>query len=304
MLRCEFMSQGPVKIHALISDRRIILASLVLILCFAAILYLQNLGSPYITLFDEGAHANVIKNLAEHCCVPHLHWMDLGTDYRKWLDNTVWLHKPLLPFYVTAGIYALLGKTLWALRFPGAVLALLTSVIIFLTGRRYLSDWTGLIGAAIFCLNPFTHKLVHGLTFSRFSDLFFVCFMSIALYLVLDWSQTRSVISLRWLGLAMALAYLCKGGLALAPFAVIAFIALAERRIRDVLPAIQTAVIFVIIVLPEMYYWAHYYPTEFQYEQREQLLHLSRSIDGAANAWHSYLTYFLPSVLNGLLVPF
>ncbi len=43
---------------------------------------------------------------------------------------------------------------------------------------------------------------------------------------------------------------------------------------------------------------------EFRYEQREQLLHLIQSVDGFGAPWHSYLTFLLPSLLNGPLVPF
>jgi hypothetical protein len=171
-------------------------------------------------------------------------------------------------------------------------------------GRKYPGDWVGLGGVALFSLNPYAHKLVHGLTFAGFPDLFLVFFTSIALYLVLDWSQTRSVKSLRWLGLVIGLAYLCKGGLALAPFAVLAIIALAEGKLRDLFPVIQTVVIAIAIVFPEHVYLSHRYPVEFRYEQGEQLRHLTESIDGFGQPWHTYLTYFLPSVLNGLLVPF
>jgi 4-amino-4-deoxy-L-arabinose transferase-like glycosyltransferase len=282
----------------------IVAASAAALLALASALYFTNLGSPYITLYDEGAHANVIKNLVEHCCVPHFHRIDLGTDYKAWLNNTVWLHKPLLPFYVTAAVYGLLGKTLWALRLPAVILAFLTSGLIFITGRKYLSSWAGGIGACLFCLNPFTHKLARGLTFAGFPDLFFVFFMSAALYTVLDWSQTRSGKSLRWFGLAIGLAYMCKGGLSLAPFAVIAVVALADKRIRDLLPVAQSVVIAVILVLPGMLYWSAHYPVEFRYEQQEQLLHLTESIDGFAGPWYAYVTYWLPVVLNGLLIPF
>ena len=86
------------------------------LLAISCALFLQNLSTPYITLWDEAVHVNVIKNLAEHCCLPQLHRSaNIGTDYRRWTNNSLWLHKPLLPFYVAAGIYKLLGGSLWAL---------------------------------------------------------------------------------------------------------------------------------------------------------------------------------------------
>ena len=173
------------------------------ILSLSCLVYLQNLGSPYITTWDEAIHVNVIKNLAEHCCVPQLHRQAPGTDYKEWENNTLWLHKPLLPFYATAGVYKLLSGSLWSLRFPGAIFALLTTLVIYLIGRRFFSGSVGLCGAAIFGLNPFTNQLVHGRAFSGFPDLAFVLFLAVTLYLILEWTQSKRNATLRWLGLTL-----------------------------------------------------------------------------------------------------
>lgn len=275
------------------------------ILAISCLLFLQKLGNPYITLWDEAVHVNVIKNLAENCCLPQLHRSaEIGTDYRHWIDNTLWLHKPLLPFYVTAGIYKLLGGSLWALRLPGAIFALLTTVVIYFIGRDFLSDRVGLCAAAIFSLNPYTNQLVHGREFSGFPDLFFAFFVSVALHLILDWTQSRSTVTLRWLGLALGFAYMCKGGLALAPFAVLAGVAILTGSVRDLIPALQSIVVFGVVVLPEKLYWLAHHPVEFRYEQQQQLLHLFRVIEGHGGSWPSYVAGYLPSMLVLPLVPF
>ena len=142
---------------------------LTFILAVGCYLYLQNLGTPYITTWDEVVHANVIHNLAEHCCVPQLHRSsNLPTDYRAWMDNNVWLHKPLLPFYVTAAVYRVLGGSLFALRLGGALFSLSTALVLYFIGRRFFSNNVGLAGAAIFTLMPYTNLLVKGLEFSGF----------------------------------------------------------------------------------------------------------------------------------------
>jgi len=247
---------------------------------------------------------NVVKNLAEHCCLPRLHRSGLGTDYRDWGNNTVWLHKPLLPFYATAAIYKLLGGSLWAFRLSGAIFALLTAVVVYLIGSNFLNDNIGLFGAAIFSLSPFTNALVHGRTYSGFPDLFFAFFASVALYLILDWTQRKSTTALRWLGLVVGLAYLCKGGLALAPFAVLAIVTITAGSIRELTPALESIVVFAMVVLPERLYWLAYHPVESGYEQRQQVLHLFRNIEGHASPWHFYFTHSLPHILVPALVPF
>jgi 4-amino-4-deoxy-L-arabinose transferase-like glycosyltransferase len=284
---------------------RITLVALTCLLAVSFLLYLQNLGTLNISTWDEVVHANVVKNLAERCCVPRLHRFALGTDYRDWENNTVWLHKPMLPFYTTAVVYKLLGGSLWAFRLPGAIFALLTALVVYLIGAHFLNENVGLVGAAIFSLNPFTNALVHGTTYSGFPDLFFAFFTTVALYLILQWTKTRSVVTLRWFGLVIGLAYLSKGGLALAPLVVLGLVAFLTGGLRDLIPipAVQSIAVFAMVVVPERLYWRLFHPTEAGYEQRQQLLHLFTNIEGHAKPWHFYFTHGFPHILVPALVP-
>ena len=297
---------------------RAYLLALVCLLVTSGAVFLQNLGTPHITLWDEAIHVNVIKNLAEHCCSPQLHrsvhaapsgiirtvpefvslpHSNVGIDYRDWTNNTAWLHKPLLPFYLTAGVYRALGGSLWALRLPGAIFALLTTSVIYLIGHRFLGDLVGLCGAAIFAFNPFTNQLVHGITYSGFPDLMFVFFLSLALYLILSWTRRKSAATLRWLGFVLGLGYLCKGGLALAPFVVLAGIMIFTGGIRQLIPALQSVFVFAVTVLPERLFWLAHYPAEFRYEQQQQFHHLFKVIEGHGGSWQSYVIGFFSTIL-------
>lgn len=62
---------------------------------------------------------------------------------------------------------------------------------IYFIGRNFLNDHIGLCGAAIFSLNPYTNQLVHGKEFSGFPDLAFAFFVSVALYLILEWTPKQ-----------------------------------------------------------------------------------------------------------------
>jgi 4-amino-4-deoxy-L-arabinose transferase-like glycosyltransferase len=178
-------------------------------------------------------------------------------------------------------------------------------VVIYFIGRNFLNDHIGLCGAAIFSLNPYTSQLVHGKEFSGFSDLAFAFFVSVALYLILEWTQNRSTATLRLLGLVLGLGYMCKGGLAFAPFAVLVGVAILTGRIRDLIPALlQSIIVFGVVVLPERLYWLAHHPVECRYEQQRQLLHLFTSIEEWGAPWHAYFTQYLPSMLGAPLVPF
>ena len=289
-----------------LTHRRRHIAAIVLLclLVVSCALFMEDLGAPNITMWDEVVHVNVIRNMAEHCCLPQLHKSDLGTNYRDWANNRIWLHKPLLPFYIAAAVYRLLGGSLWALRLPGAIFALLTAVVVYRIGQQFLNERIGLFGAAIFGLNPFTNSLVHGRTFSGFPDLAFALSMSVALYLILDWARSKSTATLRWFGLVVGIGYLCKGGLAFAPFVVLTEVALLTGPIKDLLPALQSVIVFGVIVLPGRLYWLAHYPVEFRYEQRQQLFHLFANIEGHGAPWHAYLTHTLPHMLVPPMIPF
>ncbi len=295
------------------------------ILAVSGVLYLQNLGAPHIQLWDEAIHANVVQNLADHCCAPVLHRYPgigrdygvsadfaalrlaqrpaVGTDYHDWTNNTIWLHKPLFPFYLAAGIYSLLGKSLWALRLPGAIFSLLTAWVVYLIGRRFLGVRAGLCGAAVFGLNPYTDRLVHGREFSGLPDLACVFFTSLAVYLILSWTEQKARATMRLIGLAIGLGYLCKGGLALAPLAVLAGVIVWSRGMRGLAEARPAIIVCALVILPLRLCWLLLYPAQFRYEESVQFLHLVRSIEEAPTTWGYYLADAYPRILSVAVVP-
>jgi 4-amino-4-deoxy-L-arabinose transferase-like glycosyltransferase len=113
-------------------------APLAAILAIAGYFYFQNLGTHYITLWDEAVHVNVVKNLATHCCIPKLHLTDIGIDFQDWTSNYIWVHKPLMPLFLQAVFFKLGGGTLFAFRLPGALAALSIIAVLFWVGRIIL----------------------------------------------------------------------------------------------------------------------------------------------------------------------
>ena len=303
-----------------------LLLSAVLAGCCA--LYLQNLNSPYITLFDESVHVNIIENLADHCCTPHLHrspavrsleespadgnnppgtsqsgshWH--GIDYRNWANNTTWLHKPLLTFYLSAALYRLSGGALWGLRLSGVLFALLNAATLFWIGCKFFSKRTGLFAAAIFGLNPYTNQLVHGQAFAGFPDLALSLAITLAMSCVLYWMRYKSAAALRWMGVAVAFGYLCKSGVALGPFAVVAIVMLVAGTYRDLLRLLPSFAIFAVLALPERLYWHLHQPMITRYENSMQLRLLYTVVDGWGGGWSSYVALYLPMMLTWAFIP-
>lgn len=280
-------------------SKRWAICALAGVLVASGLLYFENLGSPHITVWDESVHAVVVQNLAHDCCVPRLHRVEgLGLDWTDWTSNTVWLHKPVLPFYASAASYALFGHSLWAMRLPGAVAALLIVLMTGWLGNRYSSAWAGAIAAALVGLNPYTNELVHGRSFSGFPDLEMAFFLMVSLWAILQWQRCRSSGLVFVFGAAVGMAYLCKGGLALAPLAAVLALVVFARGRRAWIVWLAAPLLVVAVALPVALYWLHRFPAEFRFENREQLLHLTQSIDEWGAPWYTYFAKYVPALLT------
>ena len=286
-------------------------------------LLLHRLGHTYIAEWDEVVHVNVAHNLYADCCDPKLHSIDLRTDFEDtgdhsfkkgeiaWNNNYIWLHKPLLPFYLRAALYHAFGESLFVFRLPSALFALLTAVSLFFIATRLSSIWVATGIALLFASNPFLFELVQGREFSDLSDVMGVFFLTIVLGLTLVSAAGRPLFFLKRdspaaycvaslaAALFSALAYSCKGGLALPGLAVFA-IALVWQCgwRRGMAHIIVLVLVFGTLVFPESFYFSHRFPQEFRYEQRQQIAHLFTDVEGWARPWHYYITVYWQDLLG------
>jgi 4-amino-4-deoxy-L-arabinose transferase-like glycosyltransferase len=271
---------------------------LVLLVLFSSVLQLHNLGQVDLTLWDEVVHANVIKHLAEDCCTPRLLTATPGTDFDNWTNSTVWLHKPLLPFYISALSYKALGQTVLAMRLPALLFFQLLVTLTYVIGRRYMQGWVGLGAAALVAFNPFSFELVQGRQFSGFPDILFALCMLAAVALILEILRRPAQSLFFCFGTVTALAYFCKDALAIAPFGVLLVLLVWRQRGIPSLYKISLATVtFLIPVVGISLYVAHRFPLEYGYSQRLQFAHLWTSVEGWGRPWDYYLTVYLPGTV-------
>src|SRR5205823_3756028 len=113
-------------------------------------LKLNNLDHTALTRWDEVFHAVVAQNVMKHPWKPTL--VDapyLPYDHKKWGENHVWLHKPILPFWQVALSLALFGVNTLALRLPAAILSTGAALVTYLIGKELFDRRTGLIAATL-----------------------------------------------------------------------------------------------------------------------------------------------------------
>ncbi len=278
-----------------------------LILAIGAIFYFQNLGNQYITLWDEVVHVNVVKNLSQNIWPPKLHLTDIGSDFQDWTNNYIWVHKPLLPLYLQAGIYKIF-PSLFAFRLPGVIFALLTALLLFWLVKKHFDVVSAWVASGFWIINPYILELVTGRQFSGLHDLMFVSFGLLALNQILNMSESNDIIQCRqkcWLfGLFTGLAYLSKGGLALLFFIPFFSEIFHKQRFYKFTPQVfkhWTALLYAglwtsLIIFPEKIYLLIMYPAEYFFEQSLQVLHLFKYLEYWGRPWDYYLTVYLRDI--------
>lgn len=280
-------------------------------------LMLHQLGHAYIAPWDEVVHVIVAHNLYIDCWNPKLHSFDLGTHsidlethVVDWTNNYIWLRKPLLPFYLRAALYHAFGESLFMFRLPSALFALLTSLNLFFIAKRLSHIWVATVIALLFASNSFVFELVQGRQFSDLNDVLNVFFLTVVLgitlasaagrplYFLKSESSTDYFIASLTAALFSALAYSCKGGLALPGLAVFAIALVWQCGWRAIRYIIVMVLLFAALVFLESFYFSHRFPQEFRYEQRQQIAHLFTDVEEWARPWDYYINVYWPALLG------
>jgi len=273
----------------------------VLIVVSSSAVSLRDLGHPYIRLWDEAVHVVVVRNLVVDCCTPKLHHQAFGADQQDWTDNYVWLHKPPLPFFVQAFIARLIGTGLFQLRLSGLLLAELLVVLVFWIGARYFESWIGVLSAAVVAFNHYTYELVQGRQFSGIPDLALACALLGVLCCLLEIVRSPRPRHYVWFGVLSGVAFLCKDGLSLIPFCVLALARPSESWRRHAVGVVYAAASAALVILPVTVYIAYLFPTEALHEQEQRLGHLLWNVEGWARPFDFYWTVYFPRIISPLI---
>jgi len=273
----------------------------VAILTSSSAVSLRDLGHPYIRLWDEAVHVVVVRNLVVDCCTPKLHRQAFGTDDRDWTDNYVWLHKPPLPFYVQALVARVIGTGLFQLRFYSLLLADLLVFLVFWTGLRYFTRWIGVVSAALVAFNHYTYELVQGRQFSGIPDLALACTLMGVLCCLLEIVRSPGRRHYVWFGVLSGVAFLCKDGLSLIPFFVLAIARPAESWRRHAVGVMYAAASAAVVIVPATFFIAYLFPTEALHEQQQRVGHLVQNIEGWGRPLDLYWTVYFPRVTSPLI---
>ncbi len=187
-------------------------AAILLVLLLGLALYIPGLGDygpldPTDSFFIEGA-----RELFEtqQYLLPMFNYQ-------------IWLDKPILYFWMVVGCYKILGVSAFAGRLASALSAVLTGLVVYQGSRRSIGVYQALVAAVIFLSFPLCSVIGH----ESLTDMPLTLFMTSALLGFYNYVRGKRLIVLVSAYLALALAFLCKGPVAVIIVAAIVFLQLA-----------------------------------------------------------------------------
>jgi 4-amino-4-deoxy-L-arabinose transferase-like glycosyltransferase len=199
------------------------LARQLLLLCaVAACMFFVGLGRLPLTEPDEGRNAEVAREM-----------LDSGDWITPHYDTLPCLDKPAAFFWFVATSFRAFGFSEWAARFPSALMALATSLLIWWLARRMFDNRTGLRAGLIWVTSPLVIIFARNVIF----DMPLTLFVTVAM--ASYWLAEAEDFKHSWLDAvffaAMGIAAITKGpvGFLLPLLSISAYLAL-RGKLRDI----------------------------------------------------------------------
>jgi 4-amino-4-deoxy-L-arabinose transferase len=289
-------------------------AALAVILLVAASLRLFASGDRYLHEWDERYHALVAKNLIASPFVPTLYRVALlDYDYRDWLANHVWLHKPPLTLWLMAISMKVFGVNELAARLPSLVFGTLSVGLTFLIARHLISESVALLAAGLHAINGLLLDLGAGRMATDHPDTMLIFLVTLGAYLALRASCDRpdpgvsapdteaaraATQAVRWSPTALTLVGLCTGAAVLTKSIVaglvpVLWLVLVWRRLpaRRVLLGLSIiAATATALAGPWIAYVLRAFPREATAVGLQNWLHVVTPLDGHGHGplWYLY----------------
>ena len=263
--------------------------------------------------WDERYHALVARNLIAHPLTPALYREAfIPYDYRDWMANQIWLHKPPGALWPMAASMAIFGVNEIAMRLPSILLSTLAVWLTYLIGAHLFGAPVGLLAAAFQAINGFLVSLAAGRRIADHVDTALILWIELGVWMALVHARRRDTASLIVAGVALAAGLTTKS----LPALLIVGVAFAIFTTREpVMKALSRSALVAAIGLalwsPWMIYTRIAFPLEADWSWQYTLQHLVMAVEGHnSSAWRYLLdmpVYFgelvwIPLVASSLTV--
>jgi 4-amino-4-deoxy-L-arabinose transferase-like glycosyltransferase len=248
------------------------------------VLFFYQLGAAHLMDPDEGRYAEIAREMLalRDWLIPHL-------------NRLPYLEKPPLVYWLTAISFKVFGFTAGAARLPSALSALAGLFLAYALGRALWGPLAGVLGALVLATSAGYVALGRILTL----DMTFALFLNLAIglgYLALSRKRPKLW---PWVYLALALAVLTKGPVAVLLTGLIWIIGVQVNHWSwRALVSVKGWLLLALLTLPWLVYVQWRYSEFFHFFIIEQ--HFGRFLTPAIHPEPLY--YYIP-VLLGLLLP-
>lgn len=204
------------------------------------LLYILPLGVRPIMVPDESRYAEIPREMiaSGDWTVPHLN----GLRYYE---------KPVLGYWVNAGSIMLFGENAFAIRFPSAMSAGISAMLLFLLVRRYAGGYSaGILAACMFL--TFLEVYVLGIlsVLDSMLTLFVTATMASFFFAYMEENSWKKTGFLAVSGIFCGLAFLTKGFIAFAiPLVTVVPFMIWEGRWKEILRVCWVPVVVAFLVL-------------------------------------------------------
>ncbi|MCX5713353.1 MAG: glycosyltransferase family 39 protein, partial [Candidatus Omnitrophica bacterium] len=177
-----------------------------LLLIFAAVYILGNIGTGSLTTWDEAVYANISGTILKTG-----DWVVMHDGGRPWFD------KPPLYMWCTAISYKIFGVSEFSVRLTSALFGVATVLLIYLFVKRLYDQRAALLSALLLLASP------HYIHFSKMGmmDVMLTFFVTSTIFFF--WLGQEKPIFLFWSGVTILFAYFTKGFAAISAPAIIFF---------------------------------------------------------------------------------
>ncbi len=231
--------------------------------------------------WDERYHALVAKNLSTHFFIPTLYDNPiLDYDYRSWISNHVWLHKPPLPLWIMAISLKLFGFNEIAVRLPSILMSTMGIWLTYKIANRLTDDRIAYLSAFLYSIHGLIIELSGGRMPTDHIDIAFLFFIQLAIFVCLSRKPSRTTASI--VGIIIACAILCKSlpALIVLPIMVLWF-SMHKMKFGAIVVNILLALCMILLVsLPWQIYTYINFPLEAAWENKFSLMHITEVLEG------------------------
>ncbi|CAN5301129.1 hypothetical protein BH09BAC5_BH09BAC5_03980 [soil metagenome] len=278
----------------------LLLGAAIVFFLFACIL------DPFLNPWDERFHALVAKNLMKHPLMPTLYDETVvNMPYDKWDRYHVWLHKQPLFLWQIALSYKIFGVNEFALRFPSALLCILSVFALYRSGKILGNENVGFYAAFLLTTSFYMIQLVSGYQELDHNDVSFIGYITLSIWAWLEYFNSKNKRWLILIGIFSGFAILCKWMVGLLVYLGWGIFSLIENRftIKKYWNILLSVLITALVFLPWQILILKWYPAEaaesYSYYSTK---HLFEAVDGHDGKW--YYHFGLMGEMFGAFVPY